>query len=277
MVKFLCNNFWQTRAHHHFDLPHETKHLYVPRPFVPEEVKNGQVVFVKTDLLDIFLAHVLPRIPTSFVLITGHSDLSPSLGAMEWIQSEPRIVRWYALNIPWDDFKTQPIPLGLSEPDRPIGDQDIVEECMGKIPAVKTKGVFFPSVAPTHPIRQQLVDLDHPFLCKCNQRLSYRDYLTELSKHKYVLCPRGNGIDVHRVYEAILMRTIPIYFSDHVPALFRKLPVVIVQSIQDLMHVLEVLSQSDHEEQVDWAAAQKYLLADNVAHMYGINIPDVSK
>jgi hypothetical protein len=30
------------------------------------------------------------------------------------------------------------------------------------------------------------------------QRRSFEEYLTELSAHRFVLCPAGNGLDTHR-------------------------------------------------------------------------------
>jgi hypothetical protein len=272
MVRFVCNNFWQTLADHHVDLPHETKHLYTPKAFVPEQVQEGHVVFVKTDLLDVFVMRLLPRIGCRFVLITGHSDLSPSHEAMAVLHADPRVLRWYCPNGSWTDFKTVPIPLGLSEPDRPIGDQHIVAQCMETV-GPKERKVWFPASAPTHPAREVLKDITHPMMTRSDSRLSFKDYLTTLGKYQFVLCPRGNGRDVHRVHEAILMRTVPIYFTDHAPALFKHLPVIVVQSLPDLHKVLDNLDNWTFD--ADWEQAQKYLMVDDVPHVYNINNPRV--
>ena len=39
---------------------------------------------------------------------------------------------------------------------------------------------------------------------------SYKDYLEELSQHKYCLCPNGNGIDTHRLWESLYLGVSPI-------------------------------------------------------------------
>ena len=119
--------------------------------------------------------------------------------------------------------------------------------------------------------RAALEGLDHPALVRGKDRTSYRDYLTELGKHAFALCPRGNGIDVHRVYEAILMKTVPIYFSDCVPAVYSELPVIVVQSVPDLRRVLDRVAS--HAGVVDWDRAHALLRADSAAQAYGINIP----
>lgn len=268
MVKLVCANFWQTMAHHHVDAPHETKHLYEREPFAPENVKEMEVVFVKTDFLDWFLSKTLGAIGVPFVLVTAHGDVTPSMYAMQTVQRSPRIARWYAVNCPWTDYKTVAIPNGLAEPDRPFGDQQVIEDCMRELPETKALSVFCPADSPTHPVRAVLKELDHSMLIRGGEeRLSYRDYLRQVGKHKFLLCPRGAGLEVHRVYEAILMKTIPIYFTDYVPAVYTKLPVIVVQSVPDLLRVLDNLADAARE--VDWDAAQAFLKTENVASAYG--------
>lgn len=36
------------------------------------------------------------------------------------------------------------------------------------------------------------------------------DYYVELAKHKYAICPRGNGLDTHRLWECLYLNVIPI-------------------------------------------------------------------
>jgi hypothetical protein len=35
-------------------------------------------------------------------------------------------------------------------------------------------------------------------------------YLAQMAQHKFVLCPRGNGVDTHRLWETLYMGSIPI-------------------------------------------------------------------
>jgi hypothetical protein len=266
-VEFICNNFWQCIADHHVDVPHETKPLYSPQPFDPPSVKEGDTVFVKTDLLTLFLHKLLHHIPAPFYLITGHSDLSPRPEDVQFIDTTPSILRWWAVNAPSTNYKMTCLPLGLSEPDRAFGDQGAVRRCMARIPQVKRMRVFCPAVSPTHPLRAEAGQVEHPLLVKTSEKKPYEAYLTELSQYTWVLCPRGNGIDVHRVYEAILMQTIPIYVSDQVPALFKHLPVVVVRSAPDLPAALSHLEPPDA---IDWVRAASFCKSACIHSAYGI-------
>ena len=39
------------------------------------------------------------------------------------------------------------------------------------------------------------------------------DYLNNLKNYKFLVCPEGNGIDTHRIWEGLLARTIPIMLN----------------------------------------------------------------
>jgi hypothetical protein len=51
---------------------------------------------------------------------------------------------------------------------------------------------------------------------------NYREYLIELKKHKYAICPEGNAIDTHRFWECIYMGVIPICKRNKVVEYFSK-------------------------------------------------------
>lgn len=47
-----------------------------------------------------------------------------------------------------------------------------------------------------------------------DKELPYKDYLNRLVKYKYCFCPRGNGLDTHRFWEAIYLGVIPIVINN---------------------------------------------------------------
>jgi hypothetical protein len=52
-----------------------------------------------------------------------------------------------------------------------------------------------------------------------------------------VLVPRGNGLDTHRVYEAMYFNAIPVVLSGQLDHFYEGLPVLIVQSWAELTEV----------------------------------------
>lgn len=54
----------------------------------------------------------------------------------------------------------------------------------------------------------------------------YSHYIDNIYNHKFVLCPRGNGVDTHRVWESIYLRTIPIVKKNTIMSHFIGLPIL---------------------------------------------------
>ena len=57
----------------------------------------------------------------------------------------------------------------------------------------------------------------------------------------FVACPEGNGIDTHRLWEALYLRTIPIVEKNKISDFFikAKLPVMILNKWSDLSKLNE--------------------------------------
>ena len=45
---------------------------------------------------------------------------------------------------------------------------------------------------------------------KINEASKNKDYLMLLASSYFNICPRGNGIDTHRIWESLIFQTIPI-------------------------------------------------------------------
>ncbi len=59
-------------------------------------------------------------------------------------------------------------------------------------------------------IKENYLNLSLPYVTIINEAKDYEDYLVDLSMHRFVLCPDGNGIDCYRTLEAIYMGALPI-------------------------------------------------------------------
>ena len=56
------------------------------------------------------------------------------------------------------------------------------------------------------------------------------NYITEIYNHKFVLCPQGNGIDTHRLWETLYLRSIPIVIRCKAMKQFEDLPILFVDN-----------------------------------------------
>jgi hypothetical protein len=84
---------------------------------------------------------------------------------------------------------------------------------------------------------------------------SPREYYEGVSQYKFATCPTGNGIQAPKIFEAIMVRTIPIVEYEFAFEQLKELgiPLLIVESWDDLSP--EFLEQQYSKMDVDWNTA----------------------
>ena len=67
-----------------------------------------------------------------------------------------------------------------------------------------------------------------------NESIPFKDYLSEMASHKFILCPDGNGPDCYRTWEALYAGSIPIISKSKATSFFKDLPVLILDESNDV-------------------------------------------
>ena len=62
----------------------------------------------------------------------------------------------------------------------------------------------------------------------------YQMWLDDVINHHYVLCPRGNGIDTHRLWETLYLGRIPVVKRDSNNKYYEELPILFVDSWEEV-------------------------------------------
>lgn len=219
------------------DLPYDdyTKHGVKPEWRVA--IQNGHFsiapfarIFCKTDLLEAN-ANWLSKIQIPIHLITGVSDINPlELGCSIDILANKSILSWAGTNLARVNKKIFTIPIGFQEASR----GDLVNFSSA---FKKKEKILISHHSNTAAFRSQLlesIDLNSSIFHLQKERLSKEDYLALVGKFKYSLCLPGNGLDTHRVYESILMETIPIVLSTPIASMHQQIGAIVVDSVQQI-------------------------------------------
>lgn len=190
-----------------------------------EQLSTGDVVFVKTDLLDWFLNNRKIEVPIT--LVTGVSDLSPSSEASRKIRVNPNIKKWIGCNITVSDPKIIKVPIGVGEPERINGNHtELLVLHQHRTPwNEKGNDVCIPYHNPTSSSRNLTPTLP---------RLPFVEYMKEIGKHKFVVCQKGNGIDTHRVCEVLLMGSVPVIEHSRLDDMYQQFPILLVDSLTSI-------------------------------------------
>ncbi|QWD70696.1 glycosyltransferase family 47 protein [Polynucleobacter sp. UB-Siik-W21] len=200
-----------------------------------DNLKNVKTIFVYTHLLDYFRKYVLPRLESPFNLITHNSDDGITFSHID-ILNHHLLVKWFGQNCEISHKKLIPLPIGVT--NRQWGAQKIVQLLKVSREYEKSKLAYANFRSDTHPNRGVLLDIisDISWVTK-SQDLGYTDYLAELAQHQFCLCPRGNGIDTHRFWEAQYLNTIPIIVKSDWTAAYSGLPVLVLDDWTQLIGI----------------------------------------
>ena len=63
--------------------------------------------------------------------------------------------------------------------------------------------------------------------------MEFKEYLDNLSRHTYAMCPPGNGVDCYRILECIYVGTIPVVLNSPTMQHLKDLPMLIIDEIDE--------------------------------------------
>ena len=198
------------------------------------EMQPGAIVFVRSTLMAPFFGRAFPLIRQPFVLVTGGCDTEspgPYRGALE----DPRLIRWFGedSDLPSPHPKFEPIPLGISDPNLPMGNQQIMLKLHARMPAVEDKPLLANAnfhLMLSHSSRREVLAVIRNIegVILQPRRVAPELLWIRHAGHAFVISPRGNGLDCHRTWEALLLRSIPIVKHSTLDELHSGFPIAIV-------------------------------------------------
>jgi hypothetical protein len=149
------------------------------------------------------------------------------------------IVRWYSTNCNVEHEKVRQIPFGI--PEWTAGKLKSSPEKENKI------YVNFEDNTVERVELKRNLQRHSSFLVK--SKVGHEEYVDDISKCKFVLCPEGNGLDCFRTLESIYSGAVPIIVTNNHPlwSSVYEMPTI---SYKDLYRVLDTLV--DELSQIDF-------------------------
>lgn len=260
---FLFYNFFPVLANHILDIKYTNRkvhHKYPP--FIIENIKDGDIIFVKTDLLPHFF-NIFHLIKNKFFLISGIAGLDVDQKYITYLNSD-KIIKWFGTNILFTHEKIFKIPIGFEENELPGGNQQLLKKLYNnKLPFSNKKNkLLLTNMGNTHSSRNNIQSIFHnkPFIHILKNRLNFENYIKKINEYKFVLSPRGCGTDTHRFWEILLVGSVPIVESSGLNDLYNKFPCIIVNSFNDInMNLLKSYKYDNNKKK----NINNYLLIHN--------------
>lgn len=215
-------------------------------------VNSSLISLTKPNLLSSNLFEKLNLFNNKFTLILHNSDQDFNYANLGILQAVPKIQKIYTQNLNTTHRKVNPLPIGLANSMWKHGD---LETFCGVVnnEVEKTKQIYYNftvegGMRPEY--RVSCKDAADKLNLPINPSLNYKEYLQDLQKHKFCLCPSGNGLDTHRLWECLYLKVIPILIDSNYSAHFQKtFPLYLLKKWSDL----DLSKLSQVYENADWS------------------------
>lgn len=151
-------------------------------------------------------------ITVPFILITHNSDQNIVCDeTTERIIKSPYLKMWYAQNLAFTHKKVRSLPIGLANSMWRHGNLDFFAN--SKSAPIKTKKTFFNFNIGTN--REKRLVCYNQLINKLQflQNIEPTDNLKRLSEYEFCICPEGNGLDTHRLWESLYLHVVPIVLA----------------------------------------------------------------
>jgi hypothetical protein len=229
-------------------------------PGAYDDIRDGELVWVRLTALPQFVAEVLPHIRARFALVTGDEDVAvPSfVDAAGEILANENVACWFTQNLDGTQTseKLHPIPIGVNyhtishgrrwghwqaTPRRQEAELRALRDAMpdSDLRLLRVHADFHFNKHPNQPLGDSRDEVQsilsrNPCVEFQRQKVSRLALWREKTRFAFVVSPHGHGLDCHRTWESLLLGNIVIVKRSSLDPLYEGLPVVIVDAWQDI-------------------------------------------
>jgi hypothetical protein len=181
----------------------------------------------------------IEKIDHKFVLITHNSDIGIEKEYMALANNE-KIKKWFGQNNHLLHPKTITLPIAIARKKYPHGDVALLSKYSKPTP--KTILVYKNFSLGSNLIERSYInDVTASKGIHMAATCDHETYLENTAKSYFSISPPGNGIDCHRIWECLYLKTVPIVRYHHAFEQFKDLPILFINSWDDIS--LEFLAE----------------------------------
>ena len=199
----------------------------------PKNVKINDTVFISSTLVDTFFKEIHPLIDNEYILISHNSDRNITQEEIKYLDN--KILHWFAQNLEGKNNKISVIPIGLENLRYQLNGVLSDFQTTENIEKSKITLLSFNVVTNNKERKKVLEALKNNRFIENNNFGNHKEYFEELKKYKFNLCPEGNGLDTHRIWESLLALAIPVMlrntFTENLASL--NFPIMLLDEWED--------------------------------------------
>lgn len=213
--------------------PKIEKEKYIQVSALPNEWNNPKRIFCYSDTLFEFMSS-LHKLKNPFILVSHNGDINISNTFLPLL-NHPLLIAWYAQNVMIEHPKLHFLPIGIANEMWDHGNLTTLRRIQELRLQKEDTIYFYFNVDTNREERELCKQIVSSKGIQFGTSQSYDEYLQTLAKCKFAICPPGNGIDSHRIWECYYLDVIPILLkSSFTDVLSSRLPCIILSSWNEL-------------------------------------------
>jgi len=207
-----------------------SKHLSID--LINNEFDNPMCIFCYSHIIN-DLSSKIHFFKNKFILISHNSDgnIEPN-NYVKCILNCNNLVKWYAQNLIFEHNKLNLLPIGIANSMWNHGNLSIFND-INLINNLhkKSKLIYFNFSINTNIHKRK------PCYETLRDNISPVQNLYRLKEYQFCICPEGNGVDTHRLWECLYLKVVPIVINTPFTQILKKynIPLVILNEWNDLL------------------------------------------
>lgn len=205
-----------------------------------------------------------------FILVSHNSDENIIYsGVFKELLDNPKIIRWYSQNLTFKNDKIKLLPIGIANSQWSHGNlkviQDVIESYKYNRDTLgnnKPNDIYFYfDIGTNHNKRIECYNKIAKYI-EFGKRINWDEYIKVLSSYKFAICPDGNGVDTHRLWECFYLKVIPIVLDSDFIRIVKdtyNLPMIILKDWDDIIRT-ELIYQDFDNSILDLQYIKKELI-----------------
>ena len=200
----------------------EDHYCYIVNTLDKSKVVDGDIIYTPTFFADSLIKE-LENFDKEVIVITHNCDTNMDFSPPDCV------INWFSQNVNIIHDRVESIPIGL-ENDCWYPEKKIKMIAKLKEPRNYKNLVYMNHNISTNPAKRTkpyevLKDKSWVTTDMGVNGRRFDEYLDNIYNHKFVVCPGGNGIDTHRIWECLYMGTTPIMESNINGSFYNELPI----------------------------------------------------
>jgi len=245
----------------------KSKHFYLNE--INEDYNNPYIIFCYGHNINL-LSNKIHFFTNNFILFTHNSDgiIYPESNVYTILNYE-KVLKWYGQNICFEHPKLNLLPIGLANSQWQHGNLSLFINTDFMKNIKKSNKVYFNFNISTN-INKRGICYENLFnKLEWLNNINPLDNLKRLSSYEFCICPEGNGVDTHRLWECLYLKVVPIVVESNFTTILLKnnIPLFVLEKWDDL----DINNLNYNNFSFDNDNFKKYIDFNNIIEIFNYN------